>query len=122
MYAAQKGYPDTVRILLEHGAEICGEWHTIIFSISINPSIYLYTFICVYNSYNCTLNNKLYVIDQICINLGHTSLIMAAKVGSTKTVRILLEHGADVNSKDENGELNTIIFTISIYPSIHLFF
>ena len=47
---------------------------------------------------------------------------MAAKVGSTKTVRILLEHGADVNSKDENGELNTIIFTISIYPSIHLFF
>ena len=52
MYAAQKGYPDTVRILLEHGAEICGEWHTIIFSISINPSIYLYTFICVFICYN----------------------------------------------------------------------
>ena len=35
--------------------------------------------------------------------------MMAAKVGSTEMVRILLKHGADVNSKDENGEF-TIFF------------
>ena len=33
----------------------------------------------------------------------------AAKWGTTDTVRVLLEHGADVNSKDENGKLCTII-------------
>ena len=40
---------------------------------------------------------------------------MAAKVGSTKTVRILLEHGADVNSKDENGEFTIFLFSIYDY-------
>ena len=44
----------------------------------------------------------------------------AAEMGYTKSVRILLEHGADVNSKDESGELYTIIVTISIYPPIYI--
>ena len=56
MYAAQQGSTDIVRILLEHGADVNtkssrGESHTIILTISIHPSIYLYTFICVYNFY-----------------------------------------------------------------------
>ena len=59
MYAAQHGSTDKVRILLEHGADVNtkssrGELHftvTIILTISIHPSIYLYTFICVYNFY-----------------------------------------------------------------------
>ena len=58
MYAAQKGYPDTVRILLEHGAEICGELHTVIFFqylsihlyICIHLSGYLYVIIICYRS------------------------------------------------------------------------
>ena len=29
--------------------------------------------------------------------------MMAAKKGSTETVKILLEHGADVNSETNNG-------------------
>ena len=37
---------------------------------------------------------------------------------NTDTIEILLEHGADVNAKDEQGKLHTIIVTMSIYPSI----
>ena len=45
----------------------------------------------------------------------------AAQMGYIESVRILLEHGADVNSKDESGKLYTIIVTISIYSFIHLY-
>ena len=36
-------------------------------------------------------------------------------------VKILLEHGADVNTKNELGKLNTINFTIFIYTSIYIY-
>ena len=35
--------------------------------------------------------------------LGRTSLMDAAKKGNTETVKILLEHGADVNARDNYG-------------------
>ena len=41
--------------------------------------------------------------------------------GFSSTVKILLEHGADTNAKDEQGKLHAIIFTISIHPSIYLY-
>ena len=50
-----------------------------------------------------------------------TSLMKAAEYDNTDTVRILLEHGADVNTKNNWGELHTIILTISIHPSINLY-
>ena len=37
---------------------------------------------------------------------------------NTDAMRILLEHGADVNAKDNQGKLHAIIVTISIYPSV----
>ena len=53
MLAAQSfGTPDTVRILLEHGADI----NTKDKSGKLNTNIYL----CVYNSHNHTQNNKIY--------------------------------------------------------------
>ena len=52
------------------------------------------------------------------LNGGVTSLMQAAKYGNTETVKILLEHGADVNSKDEEGELYTIIVKIFFSSSI----
>ena len=33
----------------------------------------------------------------------------AAQSGNTETVKILLEHGAEVNSKDKDGQLQNII-------------
>ena len=33
----------------------------------------------------------------------------AAKEGNTDTVRILLEHGADINTKDNSGKLNKFL-------------
>ena len=45
----------------------------------------------------------------------------AAEQGNTDIVRILLEYGADINTKSDSGELHTIIVTISISPSVHLY-
>ena len=53
--------------------------------------------------------------------------MMASDNGITDTVGILLEHGADINAKDEQGKLHTIIVkihtyieTISIHTSINI--
>ena len=61
--------------------------------------------------------------NTICLYLGQTSLMLAAQFGNTEAVGILLEHGSNVNAKDEQGKLHTIIVTMSIYRSIciHLF-
>ena len=62
----------------------------------------------------------MHIINSIFLYLGMNSLMYAA---NTDIVRILLEHGADINAKDKQGKLHTIIVTMSIYPyiSIHLF-
>ena len=39
----------------------------------------------------------------IYLNLGETNLMKAAQSGNTETVKIFLEHGADVNTKDDRG-------------------
>ena len=39
----------------------------------------------------------------------------AAKSGNTDTVRILLEHGADINTKDNNGKLHKFISVYIIH-------
>ena len=43
---------------------------------------------------------------------------------NTDIVRILLEHGADINTKDNQGKLHTIIVKTSIYQytflSVHI--
>ncbi len=35
--------------------------------------------------------------------------MLAAEYGTPDTVRILLEHGADVHTKDKDGKLHTFI-------------
>ena len=45
-----------------------------------------------------------YILNPICLYLGRTSLMLN---GKTDAMRILLEHGADVNAKDEQGKLHT---------------
>jgi uncharacterized protein len=37
------------------------------------------------------------------LNVGTTALMRAAKNGDTATIRLLLEHGADVNAQQKNG-------------------
>ena len=69
-------------------------------------SIYLYAFLSVY-------------INPICLYIGKTSLIETTMRSRTEIVKILLEHGADVNTKDKDGKLHTIIVTIFIYPSVY---
>ena len=46
----------------------------------------------------------------------------AAQYGTPDSVRILLEHGADINTKDKSGKLHTIIVLLSIYLSINITF
>ena len=47
--------------------------------------------------------------------------MLAAMRGNPDKVRILLEHGAEVNTKDKDGKLYTIIVTISIHLSVYIF-
>ena len=131
MKAASNGNTDMVKILLEHGADVnsrsdeYGQLHIIIFTPvhNIYPFIlYLHTFICMYK-YNPS--KKIYIINLMYLYLGYTSLMQAINyyygIGDeTATVRILLEHGADVNTKDGDGELHTIIVTIVFYPSFYI--
>ena len=42
-------------------------------------------------------------IPYPCLYLGKTSLMSGAENGRTDTVKILLEHGADINTKDNSG-------------------
>ena len=51
--------------------------------------------------------------------LGKTCLMYAAKRGNTDTVKILLEHGADVNNKDKDGQLDNFL-KLNIYVPKHL--
>ena len=39
---------------------------------------------------------------------------------NTDTIGILLEHGSNVNAKDEQAKIHTVIVTLSIYPYIKL--
>ena len=47
--------------------------------------------------------------------LGETSLMQAAVYGNTETVKILLEHGADINTKNQEGKLHTNTSIIKCY-------
>ena len=59
--------------------------------------LYIYIYLCIYNS---TLN---YIIYLIYLYLGETSLMLAAWRGNTDVVKLLLEHGADINAKNKYG-------------------
>ena len=45
----------------------------------------------------------------------------AVESGNIDTVRIILEHGADINAKNEHGKLHTITLTISICSCISFY-
>ena len=45
------------------------------------------------------------VCEFIPINLGFTGLMYAAMNGHQEICEMLLDHGADVNEKDNNGEI-----------------
>ncbi len=68
--------------------------------MSIHSSVSMYT-----------LNSKISTSTY----LGLTSLMTAALYGNTETEKILLEHRADVNTKNQEGKLHTIT-SIMKYP------
>ena len=85
----------------------------------IHPSVYsIHLSLCIYE-YNA--NNKIFFINSVFQYLGMTSLSVECRmdafntVSNLDTVRILLEHGADVNTKDKDGKLHTSII-VNIIP------
>ena len=50
-----------------------------------------------------TYSKLLNIINLIYLYLGRTSLMEAAVRGKTDVVKILLENGADINAKDNDG-------------------
>ena len=75
-------------------------------TISIYPYIHksINLSLCPYKNYQ---KKQKYIIHSICLYLGGTSLMLAAMNDHTDTVRILLEYGADVNTKNVYGKLHT---------------
>ena len=94
--AAQKGYPEMVKMLLEHGADIevqdkdgltalfsaAYEGHTSVVQLLLN------------NGADFTARNQ----------YGMTALLWAAWNGYLDTLQVLLDHGEDVDVKDDDGE------------------
>ena len=60
---------------------------------------FLYMYISIY----LTINHNIKYIINIYLYLGTTSLMRAASHGKTDVVKILLENGADINAKSNNG-------------------
>ena len=50
---------------------------------------------------------------------GETSLMTAAQMGDIESVRILLEYGANIKAKNEEGKLHTIINTKDKSGKLH---
>ena len=92
--------------------------YTIFVIIFIYPSIYIHLYLCIIPI--TILTTIKYIINSICLYLGMTSLMYAAMWDKTDTVRILSDHGADLNAKDNNGKLINIIVTIYLSISIYL--
>ena len=79
MYAAQYGFMDSVKILLEAGADINAQTN------------------------KGNLDNK-YCFENICIMNGErTALMYAVQEGNLEIAKYLVEKGADINLKDSKG-------------------
>ena len=50
--------------------------------------------------YIFNLNDRMF---NLFLYLGKTSLMVAAENGNTDTVKMIIEHGADINTKDNDG-------------------
>ena len=81
MLAAQSGHTKTVRALLNAGAEVNITSYVLV--TSIKPSVYMQAPAILHLKWK-----------------GNTALVMAAKGGHTKTVKILIEAGADVAGRN----------------------
>ena len=79
MYAAQYGFPDSVKILLDAGADINAKT-------------------------NETHTEKALCLERICmLNAERTALMYAAQEGNLEIARYLVENGADINQRDSQG-------------------
>lgn len=101
IYAAQLGYADIVRLLLERGADItqkttgCCEFDALFSAIQVeSPSLDVIKLL-LDAGFDPNSSNEC---------LSHSSLGEAARLGRLDVVQLLLEHGADVNNQC-NGEL-----------------
>jgi len=131
MYASDKGYTDTVKLLVEKGADInfqhreegytaltlaSQEGHTEIVRLLVDAEAKLdiqeingFTALIYASSYGHTeiveiLIQKGAKLDIQDINFYDTALIRASYRGHTEIVRLLLEKGADINLKNKDGK------------------
>ncbi len=101
--AALMGWPDTVKVLLERGADV-----DTVDSIGLTALIWAIEFsleagdtegglaaIRLLLEYGADANHA--------TDLGEMPLFLAAEAGSAEAVRMLLEHGADVNAAMPDG-------------------
>ena len=102
IYASERGYSKIVGMLLEHGADInqLSNFGENALMIAINQK---------YVSLDdITKTVKILLDYKVNVNIknkkdGSTALMSALKLDYSKIVEMLLEHGADVNEKDNNG-------------------
>ena len=63
-------------------------------------------------SWPCNCN--LIISNNFQLYLGKTSLFYAAERGFTKAVELLIEYGADINTKNLDGQINSIFSFIDL--------
>ena len=60
-------------------------------------------------------------MNEYTLLIGHKSLIWAAQNGQSEVIKLLLEYGADVNSKDGKS-YNTIFLYFFLKQTVQRFF
>ena len=103
MLAASNGRTDIVRLLLEHGADVNHVDNVSAACVRVNE-LNAHFIVCSIHFFTCCMpacvsRTCTYILHapRVVRQYGRTALMLPARWGRTDIVRLLLEHGADVN-------------------------
>ena len=127
MIASENGDKEVVKLLLDHGADINMQIRVSVTDMIYMRDVYvMYVYVCVYECminfiYVCLIDCMyifiivimviiILISNIICIvyQYGYTALMVASRNGHKEVVKLLLDHGADINMQDNVSVIDMI--------------